>query len=213
MRKVLIGSAVVLAVFMPVTASAAIADEPKPGASAWPAQPSEDDDSEDRDHDHDDALEDRMHEALESRYGKHGSFQIPPLVLRPGPHAGEGSSALGTSGVEPILLNPTVIMPSAIDGIVVDGVIGVGSTIPGGTNSTGNGSGSNPQGVNYAGIAQTTVAATPIDFARVQLNQQTPAQQFFNVATIGLAALAAAAVALGGTVGVRALREWRAERS
>lgn len=215
MRKVLIGSAVILAFFMPVTATAAFADQPKPGATAWPAQPIEDHEDGDEDHDGDDdhAVENRMHEELESRYGKHGSFQIPPLVLRPGPAAGHGPSAIGTTGVEPILLNPTIISPSAVDGVVIAGVTVDLETAPGGVVASGSTGALGAQGIGGTGLAQTTVAATPIDFARVQINQQTPAQQFFNVATVGLATLAAAAVALGGTVGVRALREWRSERA
>ncbi len=219
MRKVLIGSAVILAFFFPVTASVAVADQPKPAPTAWPGTQGNDDDSDDDERDdEDEALEHRMHQELESRYGKHGSFQIPPLVLRPGPKDGQDPTALGTVGSEPVLLNPTIITPSSINGVVAEGVsVSIGTAVSG-AEATGQGGVVGAQGVGAQGIgassfAQTVVAAKPVDFALVQLNQQTPAQQFFNVATIALATLAAAAVALGATVGVRALREWRTERA
>ena len=214
MRKVLIGSAVVLAFFFPVTASAAIADQSKPVPTAWPDAQDNDDDSDDYEHDdEDEALEHRMHQELESRYGKHGSFQIPPLVLRPGRNTSQDPTALGAVGSEPVLLNPTIITPSSINGVVVEGVTVAIGTAASSAEATGQAGVVGAQGMGASSIAQTVVAAKPVDFARVQLNQQTPAQQFFNVATIALATLAAAAVALGATVGVRALREWRTERA
>lgn len=217
MRKVLIGSAVILAVFFPVTASAAVADQPKPAPTAWSSERDSDDDfehdDEDKNEDENEALEHRMHQELESRYGKHGSFQIPPLVLRPGPNAEQEPTALGAVSSEPVLLNATIITPSSINGVVAEGItVQIGSAASG-TQATGQGGAVGAQGIGPNAMAQTVVAAKPVDFALVQLNQQTPAQQFFNVATIALAALAAAAVAIGATVGVRALREWRTERA
>ncbi|MEN9606839.1 MAG: hypothetical protein RL605_667, partial [Actinomycetota bacterium] len=84
MRKVLIGSAIVLVVFAPLTsASAAIADEPLPAPSGAPFG-HDDAQQDDWLGIHDSKAEDLLHHELEKRYGKHGAFQIPPLVLKPG---------------------------------------------------------------------------------------------------------------------------------
>ena len=184
MRKVLIGTAVVLLAFAAPTA--ALADEPDPAATSAPFQSSNEDDQQD----HqlgiiDPVAEDRIHHELEERYGKHGQFQIPPLVLKP--------SVTGANGLDAAAGNTANLSSTSLS--VTLGVTQLKQPASAGTKSL------------------TNVAANPVDFASVQLNQPTPAQQFFQISSIGLAALAAGAVVLGGTVGARALRELRAERA
>lgn len=193
MRKVLIGSAIVLAIGLPILgAIPAQADEPTPGASS---KPHHNGDEEDQTQDSnlgiiDPIAEDRLHHEINERYGNKGAFQIPPLVIRP-----------NSDGV-----TITTDAPKISGNLPGASISGAGLGYSGGQTPANS--------VQNAGIrpnGETNVAEHPVDFKLVNLNEQSPAQQFFQVSTIGLGVLAAGAVVLGGTIGARAWRQARAD--
>ncbi|MEN9607242.1 MAG: hypothetical protein RL605_1070 [Actinomycetota bacterium] len=133
----------------------------------------------------DPVAEDRAHHELEKLYGKEGSFQMPALVVKP-----QGKLTFGSNGATQL----TTTHPA-----------GQSATA---TNTSGSGVSGSAGSAGSAPIANT-IAAKPIDFDVVLLNQQTPADIFFQSTTIAITVMAIGAAAFGGVVAVRNVRTVR----
>ena len=130
----------------------------------------------------DPVAEDRAHHELEKLYGKEGSFQMPALVVKP-----QGKLTFGSNGATQLT-----------------------TTHPAGQSATAtNTSGSGVSGSAGSAPIANTIAAKPIDFDVVLLNQQTPADTFFQSTTIAITVMAIGAAAFGGVVAVRNVRALR----
>ena len=130
----------------------------------------------------DPVAEDRAHHELEKLYGKEGSFQMPALVVKP-----QGKLTFGSNGATQLT-----------------------TTHPAGQSATAtNTSGSGVSGSAGSAPVANTIAAKPIDFDVVLLNQQTPADTFFQSTTIAITVMAIGAAAFGGVVAVRNVRALR----
>lgn len=130
----------------------------------------------------DPVAEDRAHHELEKLYGKEGSFQMPALVVKP-----QGKLTFGSNGATQLT-----------------------TTHPAGQSATAtNTSGSGVSGSAGSAPIANTIAAKPIDFDVVLLNQQTPADIFFQSTTIAITVMAIGASAFGGVFAVRNVRAVR----
>ena len=130
----------------------------------------------------DPVAEDRAHHELEKLYGKEGSFQMPALVVKP-----QGKLTFGSNGATQLT-----------------------TTHPAGQSATAtNTSGSGVSGSTGSAPIANTIAAKPIDFDVVLLNQQTPADTFFQSTTIAITVMAIGAAAFGGAFAVRNVRALR----
>jgi len=130
----------------------------------------------------DPVAEDRAHHELEKLYGKEGSFQMPALVVKP-----QGKLTFGSNGATQLT-----------------------TTHPAGQSATAtNTSGSGVSGSAGSAPVANTIAAKPIDFDVVLLNQQTPADIFFQSTTIAITVMAIGAAAFGGVFAVRNVRAVR----
>jgi len=130
----------------------------------------------------DPVAEDRAHHELEKLYGKEGSFQMPALVVKP-----QGKLTFGSNGATQLT-----------------------TTHPAGQSATAtNTSGSGVSGSAGSAPIANTIAAKPIDFDVVLLNQQTPADIFFQSTTIAITVMAIGAAAFGGVFAVRNVRAVR----
>ena len=153
----------------------------RPSEAAKPGS-NDDDDAEDADHAVDSDVEGRLHSELEKRYGKDGSFQMPTLVVKP-----QGKITFGSSGATQLTTTHPVGQGAT--------AATTGAT---GTSSAGGGS-----------ALGNAIAAQPIDFDVVQLSQPTPADTFFQSATIAIAVMGVGAVAFAGVFAARNVRAIR----
>lgn len=157
----------------------------------------EDEDDEDEDEDDEDEDEDEDEDD-----DHHGS--IPPVFVVPGakkPHhdrprkpfrSTSGSTTATTKSLSPIELSSTgAIGTAAIDPATGEEFIVVGAGEDPSTSSLG---GVNPK------------EAHAVDIKRVPVGIRNPAEQFMDTAYIGMGMLGVAALGLGVTAGVRAIR-------
>lgn len=160
-------------------ASGALADGKRPtpmptdGVPVAPLNPQDDDDYAGIViSDGDSAKERRAHHELDLRYGKGGAFQIPPLVIKP-----------GTAAVEP---------NSDFSGAAITETQSSNNS-----NSSINQTGA-PTGAALKTGVSTKIANQPVDFSKVILNQESPAETFVHSSSIALIVLASCAFGAGG---------------
>lgn len=174
---------------------------PKPRESHPPKiEDSEDSQDEVEDESHE-ADEKAKHKELREKYGTSGKFLLPPLVIRP-KHS---------------MPKPT-LSPEA--GVVSSGAVGSGESAGGlvsetgsfGSASLGNFIAVNPSSAltgyskDSTGTAVNPEQNVPIDITTVNFNQKTPIAVFIEAAKVGLGAMTVGVLALGLTVGYRAIR-------
>ncbi|MDE2387168.1 MAG: hypothetical protein KGL77_05685 [Actinomycetales bacterium] len=138
--------------------------------------------------DGDSAKERRAHHELELKYGKDGAFQIPPLVIKPGQPIEDATT--GTS------FGSAVVGPAATKGQTAV-IAGPGTTGSAAVHPT-NGGSVPMQGQNPTQGGQNPIAPDPIDFSKIVLHQQSPAETFMQVSSTALIVMALGAVGFGG---------------
>lgn len=198
MRKFVAASALLVAAAATVAgASVAFADgkhpTPFPTAGA-PRDPDHDHSESDDDRyegvvisDGDSDEERRAHHELELKYGKDGAFQIPPLVIKPGQLIEDANSSANFGGA--------AVGPAAANGqnAVITGSGTHGSLAVSPANGGAFTSGQSPlQG------GQNPISNQPIDFSKIVLHQQSPAEKFVQVSSMALIVMALGAVGFGG---------------
>lgn len=172
---------------------------PKPRESHPPKiEDGEEVHDEDGDHEVD---EKAKHKELREKYGTSGKFLLPPLVIRPKHSVPKPS-------------------PTTDTGVVSSGAVGSGESAGGSVSETGSfGSASlgnfiavNPSSAltgyskDSTGTAVNPEQNVPIDITAVNFNQKTPIAVFIEAAKVGLGAMTLGVLALGLTVGYRAIR-------
>ena len=180
MRKTLAAGALLLALAAALTATAtATADDKHPsplpsrGAPTQPVnQPDDDDYAGIVISDDDSAKERRAHHELDLRYGKGGAFQIPPLVIKPSTVATAPNSGFAGAAVTGSNSSHTAH-------------VSIGQTQA-------------PEGRGLKAGVSTKIASQPVDFSKVILKQETPAQTFVHSSSIALLVLAGLAIAAAG---------------
>jgi hypothetical protein len=158
----------------------------------------EDQDDEDEDEDEDEEDEDED----EDEDDRHNS--IPPVFVVPGhkkPHQDRNHATGGALGSGTMIeIDPLTNKPVAAS---IEGIAGTDFVVVG--------AGNDPATESIGGV--NPVESRAVDIKRVTVGMRSPADQFMDSAYLGMGTLGVAALGLGVTAGVRAIRIRRSGKS